>query len=192
MGSSQWIGALELSFVLDTLLGVTCRVLDVAAGSDLPSKARELAHHFDTQGTEQGLGGGCAGCSPQALRRCQTHRRPPASLTAVPRRSPATASVLHAGGVQSPHGVDAMLIGTPVMIGGGVLAYTLLGVDFNERTGQCAFLILDPHYTGADDLKRVQSGTPWVGRSSLRFVAALICWSHAALCMRGICCFICS
>ncbi len=51
-----------------------------------------------------------------------------------------------------------MLIGTPVMIGGGVLAYTLLGVDYNERTGQCAFLILDPHYTGADDLKRVQSG----------------------------------
>ena len=49
-GSSQWIGALELSFVLDTLLGVTCRVLDVAAGSDLPSKARELAHHFNTQG----------------------------------------------------------------------------------------------------------------------------------------------
>ena len=48
--------------------------------------------------------------------------------------------------------------GTPVMIGGGVLAYTLLGVDYNERTGQCAFLILDPHYTGADDLKRVQSG----------------------------------
>ena len=45
------------------------------------------------------------------------------------------------------------------MIGGGVLAYTLLGVDYNERTGQCAFLILDPHYTGADDLKRVQSGT---------------------------------
>ena len=58
VGSSQWIGALELSFVLDTLLGVTCRVLDVAAGSDLPSKARELAHHFDTQGADQGLGGG--------------------------------------------------------------------------------------------------------------------------------------
>ena len=52
VGSSQWIGALELSFVLDTLLGVTCRVLDVAAGSDLPSKARELAHHFDTQGAQ--------------------------------------------------------------------------------------------------------------------------------------------
>ena len=59
MGSSQWIGALELSFVLDTLLGVTCRVLDVAAGSDLPSKARELAHHFDTQGAESRVLAGC-------------------------------------------------------------------------------------------------------------------------------------
>jgi len=37
------------------------------------------------------------------------------------------------------------------MIGGGVLAYTLLGVYFNENTGDCAFLILDPHYTGGRD-----------------------------------------
>jgi len=100
-GSSQWIGALELSFVLDTLLGVTCRVLDVAAGSDLPSKARELAHHFDTQGAQQGPGGGRAGCSPHASRRRQLHPdcRPPASMTVVPRHSPAIASVLYAGGV---------------------------------------------------------------------------------------------
>ena len=55
MGSKQWIGALELSYVLDSLLGVTCRVLDVRAGAELPSKARELAHHFDTQGAK-GLG----------------------------------------------------------------------------------------------------------------------------------------
>ena len=41
--------------------------------------------------------------------------------------------------------------GTPVMVGGGVLAYTLLGVDWNERSGEVAFLILDPHYVGADD-----------------------------------------
>ena len=68
------------------------------------------------------------------------------------------------------------------MIGGGVLAYTLLGVDWNEATGlnslffflsfsfshsfflsfihffflpfylgDVKFLILDPHYVGADD-----------------------------------------
>uniref|UniRef100_A0A2K5E243 Ufm1-specific protease 2 n=2 Tax=Aotus nancymaae TaxID=37293 RepID=A0A2K5E243_AOTNA len=43
--------------------------------------------------------------------------------------------------------------GTPVMIGGGVLAHTILGVAWNEITGQIKFLILDPHYTGAEDLQ---------------------------------------
>jgi hypothetical protein len=41
--------------------------------------------------------------------------------------------------------------GTPVMIGGGVLAYTLLGIDWNESTGDVLYLILDPHYVGADN-----------------------------------------
>lgn len=44
------------------------------------------------------------------------------------------------------------------MMGGGVLAYTLLGIDYNARTGETAFLILDPHYTGADDLPRIRLG----------------------------------
>ncbi|XP_067946051.1 ufm1-specific protease 2-like isoform X2 [Watersipora subatra] len=45
--------------------------------------------------------------------------------------------------------------GTPIMIGGGVLAHTILGVYYNDQTGEIKFLILDPHYTGADDLKTV-------------------------------------
>ena len=49
------------------------------------------------------------------------------------------------------------------MIGGGVLAYTLLGVDFDERSGRCAFLILDPHYTGGEDVKKVHAGGCWRG-----------------------------
>lgn len=51
-------------------------------------------------------------------------------------------------------------VGTPIMMGGGVLAYTLLGIDYNSRTGEAAFLILDPHYTGIDDLQRIHKGTP--------------------------------
>ena len=34
--------------------------------------------------------------------------------------------------------------------GGGVLAHTILGVDFNEETGDARWLILDPHFTGSD------------------------------------------
>ncbi len=36
------------------------------------------------------------------------------------------------------------------MLGGGVLAHTILGVDWNEATGGVRWLILDPHYTGPD------------------------------------------
>ncbi|OVA20526.1 Peptidase C78 [Macleaya cordata] len=101
IGSREWIGAIELSFVLDKLLGVSCKIMNVRSGTELPEKCRELALHFETQGT-------------------------------------------------------------PVMIGGGVLAYTLLGVDYNDASGDCAFLILDPHYTGGDDLKKIVNGG-WCG-----------------------------
>jgi hypothetical protein len=48
--------------------------------------------------------------------------------------------------------------GTPVMIGGGVLAYTLLGICFNESSGAVSYLILDPHYTGRDEIGPVIKG----------------------------------
>ncbi|XP_053203943.1 ufm1-specific protease 2-like [Panonychus citri] len=45
--------------------------------------------------------------------------------------------------------------GTPIMIGGGVLAHTIIGIDFDENSGQLNFLILDPHYTGPEDLSTI-------------------------------------
>lgn len=39
------------------------------------------------------------------------------------------------------------------VVGGGVLAHTILGVAWSETTGQIRYLILDPHYTGAEDLQ---------------------------------------
>ena len=38
--------------------------------------------------------------------------------------------------------------GTPIMIGGGVLAHTIVGVAYDDATRNSQFLILDPHYTG--------------------------------------------
>ncbi|XP_067105885.1 ufm1-specific protease 2 [Osmerus mordax] len=52
--------------------------------------------------------------------------------------------------------------GTPVMIGGGVLAHTILGVSWSETSGHIRFLILDPHYTGAEDLQ-VITDKGWCG-----------------------------
>ncbi len=49
-GSRQWIGAVELGFVLDELLGVQCRVLTVADGAAMAAQGRALAAHFDSQG----------------------------------------------------------------------------------------------------------------------------------------------
>lgn len=39
------------------------------------------------------------------------------------------------------------------LAGGGVLAHTILGVAWSETTGDIRYLILDPHYTGAEDLQ---------------------------------------
>jgi len=52
--------------------------------------------------------------------------------------------------------------GTPIMIGGGVLAHTILGVAFDDVKGDVKFLILDPHYTGGEDLKVIQD-KGWCG-----------------------------
>ena len=36
-----------------------------------------------------------------------------------------------------------------------MLAHTILGVDFNEETGDVKFLVLDPHYTGDEVVKTI-------------------------------------
>ncbi|XP_063379661.1 probable Ufm1-specific protease 2 [Cydia fagiglandana] len=94
VGSKQWIGSTEVSFCLETLLGVQSRIIFANTGAELQSYTPELLHHF------------------------QRH-------------------------------------GSPIMIGGGVLAHTILGVEFDAGTNETRYLILDPHYTGADELATV-------------------------------------
>jgi len=48
------------------------------------------------------------------------------------------------------------------MMGGGELAYTLLGVHFDDQSGDIRFLILDPHYTGHDDIGEIVA-KKWCG-----------------------------
>lgn len=96
VGSREWIGANECCYALEKLTGVSSRILHVSRGSEMESKGRELARHFDDQGS-------------------------------------------------------------PVMIGGGVLAWTILGVARDSRTGKAKFLILDPHYEGADKVDVIQA-----------------------------------
>lgn len=118
VGSRKWIGSFEVSYCLDHLIGITSKFLNVQAGTEMATKGRELAQHFDTQGT-------------------------------------------------------------PVMIGGGVLAHTILGVDYNESTGDIKFLILDPHYTGGEDLQIIQK-EGWCGWKGPNFWVPT---AHYNMCM---------
>lgn len=60
--------------------------------------------------------------------------------------------------------------GAPIMIGGGVLAHTIIGCSLDTTSGECEFLILDPHYLGGDEGcldKILKEG--WVGWKKLDF-----------------------
>jgi len=94
IGSTDWIGAVEINLVLNELFGIDNQIIHVPNGNELNTKGRELLYHFKHNGT-------------------------------------------------------------PVMVGGGQYAYTILGVDYNKVKGECKFLILDPHYTGEDDIKTI-------------------------------------
>lgn len=54
------------------------------------------------------------------------------------------------------------------VIGGGVLAHTILGINYNESSGEVKFLILDPHYTGSEKINTVIN-KGWCGWKSKDF-----------------------
>lgn len=107
IGSKQWIGSTEISFVLQTLLNIDVKILCASNGEEISALIPQLANHFDTQGT-------------------------------------------------------------PIMIGGGVLAHTILGVTYDESSGEGKFLILDPHCTGADHLPTIIN-KGWCGWKTIDF-----------------------
>jgi len=51
VGSRQWIGSTEISFVLTTLLGIQSRILNASNGAEVGALAPELALHFQRFGT---------------------------------------------------------------------------------------------------------------------------------------------
>lgn len=56
IGSRQWIGSMEISLVLDSLLNVVCRLLNVQMGESINDFAHELANHFKKHGTPVMIG----------------------------------------------------------------------------------------------------------------------------------------
>jgi len=103
IGSRQWIGSFEVQFVLNELLGIDCKTINVSSGGELESRIPELIDHFES-------------------------------------------------------------VGSPIMIGGGVLAHTIVGVAFDDATREGRFCILDPHYTGHHNINGIKDkGVYWKG-----------------------------
>ena len=59
VGSTQWIGAIEISMCLNTLYGVDSNVIHVSSGSEIAQKGYELMNHFKMNGTPVMIGERC-------------------------------------------------------------------------------------------------------------------------------------
>lgn len=57
VGKNGWIGAIELSVVLDYLLGISCKILTCQMGQDVSEFNRQFVRHFETHGTPVMIGG---------------------------------------------------------------------------------------------------------------------------------------
>ena len=49
-----------------------------------------------------------------------------------------------------------------------MLAHTILGVEVNDESDEVRFLVLDPHFTGPDQLNVIQN-KGWVGWKNADF-----------------------
>jgi len=57
MGSKEWIGSFEVQMLLNELIGVENRMMNVQSGGDLVDKVEELVEHFERVGTPVMIGG---------------------------------------------------------------------------------------------------------------------------------------
>jgi hypothetical protein len=57
VGSSEWIGSTEISYVLHKLLGIDCQFLDFKAGSAIVNDIPRIRAHFETWKTPVMIGG---------------------------------------------------------------------------------------------------------------------------------------
>lgn len=132
IGSKQWIGSFEVSLCLEHLLGVTSKIMYVNSGAEITSKGRELLQHFQSQGTPIMIG--------------KWNRPFHSNLYLMLRLTVKYAAAgkniyifFHAFQVTvfSPGACQQSKYTTPSLffLGGGVLAHTILGVDYNVQTG---------------------------------------------------------
>lgn len=57
IGSKQWIGSVEVAFILDTLYDVPCKIIHINSGSELTNHLKTLCDHFKNKGSPVMMGG---------------------------------------------------------------------------------------------------------------------------------------
>ncbi|KRX05158.1 hypothetical protein PPERSA_06792 [Pseudocohnilembus persalinus] len=57
MNSSQWIGAFEVSFIIQKLIDIECKIIFLQDGADIRTKLEEFKSHFINEGTPIMFGG---------------------------------------------------------------------------------------------------------------------------------------
>ncbi|XP_045126809.1 ufm1-specific protease 1-like [Portunus trituberculatus] len=57
IGSRQWIGSVEVSYILDSLYDVPCKILHMGQGKDIKAQLGALQEHFRVKGAPVMMGG---------------------------------------------------------------------------------------------------------------------------------------
>jgi hypothetical protein len=160
LGKKKWLGSFDLSLFLEHALGVQCKTISCNSGHEVATNARQLGHHFDTQGTPVMIGGGQVRARPRAaaLMQCgapcpvlsearhRTHCDPASLITPWPPRFHISSSpippVLHSSAAYPSLPLFHSFIAR--LCPHSQLAFTLLPViDLNDQTGEARFLIMD-------------------------------------------------
>ena len=58
IGSNEWIGAFEISYIISNLIGKDCKIIHINNGTEIVTIVKEFQEHFEKEGTPIMIGGG--------------------------------------------------------------------------------------------------------------------------------------
>lgn len=58
VGTCEWIGAFEVSYIIGKMTGFECKIVHVSSGKDILNFTEEFKRHFLEEGTPVMFGGG--------------------------------------------------------------------------------------------------------------------------------------
>eukprot|EP00947_MAST-08B_sp_MAST-8B-sp1_P001314 g1314.t1 len=163
VGSNEWIGCLEVGMLVERFTGHPCRILTLGASEPVSTLASEFAAHFSQQQQQQ------------------QQQQSPKDDTGGGFSTPIMAGGPDVGGARTILGVANVAGAADGAAGAGAAGAGAAGAgaatskddDDDSSSQEPYLLVLDPHYTGEDDLRKIQSsaqGCTWqqAGRGYFR------------------------